>query len=172
MEKFEEIKPDFLPSVDSDVAKKFFETDSPIEILQEIADSPAYFNDTPDLDVSVTEWPFDYRAFNVAPDSPWMIGGIERAHLKSVFLPALKERYGENPSREQILELADEFTGRFADLTGQFYFDHVWRFFGVDPLKPENYILPEGMRPGSLPVSKEQEQQMEKEIQATVKPAP
>tara|TARA_R100000664_G_scaffold21989_1_gene31406 strand:+ start:14321 stop:17659 length:3339 start_codon:yes stop_codon:yes gene_type:complete len=170
-EKFEEIKPDFLPSVDSEVGKKFFETDSPIEILQEIADSPAYFNDTPDLDVSVTEWPFDYRAFNVAPDSPWMIGGIERAHLKNEFLPALKERYGENPSREQILELADEFTGRFADLTGQFYFDHVWRFFGVDPLKPQNYILPEGMRPGSLPVSEEQEQQMEEEIQATVKPA-
>lgn len=171
-EKFEDIKPDFLPSVDSDVAKKFFETDSPIEILQEIADSPAYFNDTPDLDVSVTEWPFDYRVFNVAPDSPWMIGGIERAHLKNEFLPALKERYGDNPTKEQILELSDEYTKRYADLTGRFYFDHVWRFFGVDPLEPQNYILPEGMRPGSLPVSKEQEQQMEEEIQATVKPAP
>ena len=79
--------------------------------------------------------------------------------------PNLKKANVEQEfSKEQILELADQYTSRFADLTGQFYFDHVWRFFGVEPLKPQNYILPEGMRPGSLPVSKKQEQQMEEEL--------
>ena len=149
-----------------------YDPQKPIEFLEELANTPGMFNDTPDLDVAVKEWPFDFWSFNIAPDRPWMIGGIERTHLKNDFLPALKERYGENPTKEQILELADQYTSRFADLTGQFYFDHVWRFFGIEPLEPENYILPEGMRPGSLPVSEQQEQQMEEEIQATVKPAP
>ena len=144
-EKWNKIKPDYLPDVDTSVGSKFFEMRNPIELLEEIANTPGYFNTTPDLDVAVTEWPMDYRAFNVAPDFVWMIGGIERAHLKDQFIPQLKSRYGKNPSIEEIQEFAKEKTAFYADLTGKWYLDHVWRFWGFEPLKPEHYKLPESL---------------------------
>ena len=145
-ETFGKIKPDWLPDVDPKVAERFFETRTPMQLLEEVAGSQAFFSDTVDLDVSVKEWPFDYTALNAAPNFIWMIGGIERSHLKTHFIPELKRRYKtDNPTKEQILELADEYVNDYADLTGAFYFDKIWDFFGVNPLKPENWILPDNL---------------------------
>jgi len=145
---------------------------SPIEILEQVAGSPGHFSQTPDLDFEWSWFPMDYRSWNILPDSLWMIGGIERNHLKNEFIPALKAKHGENPTREQILEFSDNYEKKYADLTGKFYMNQIWRFFGVEPIGSENYILPGGLKPGKVYYTQEEEEQLQLEMQKTIKEEP